>query len=101
MLIDTHAHLSHHQFDAQFPYLAREGDAFVLRTGTRAQVIRELRAAGVGACVEPAIGFSSNRRLLALGTVLSMIGVGRSIAAFNALCKRPLLRAAGLEPVRA
>ena len=39
--------------------------------------------------------------LLALGTVLSMIGVGRSIAAFNALCKRPLLRAAGLEPVRA
>ena len=39
--------------------------------------------------------------LLALGTVLSMIGVGRSIAAFNALCKHPLLRAAGLEPVRA
>lgn len=38
---------------------------------------------------------------IGLGTVLSMIGVGRAIAAFNALCKRPLLRAAGLEPVQA
>lgn len=40
--------------------------------------------------------------LLALGLTLNTeTGVGRSIAAFNALCKRPLLRAAGLEPVRA
>lgn len=38
---------------------------------------------------------------IGLGTILSMIGVGRAIAAFNALCKAPLLRAAGLEPVRA
>lgn len=37
--------------------------------------------------------------LLVLAIILT--GVGRSIAAFNALCKRPLLRAAGLEPVRA
>ena len=39
--------------------------------------------------------------LIGLGTILSMIGVGRAIAVFNALCKRPLLRAAGLEPVQA
>lgn len=80
MLIDTHAHLSHHQFDAQFPYLAREEGAFVLRTGTRAQVIQELQAAGIGACVEPAIGFSSNQKLLVLaaeypGFVYPAVGV--------------------------
>ena len=38
---------------------------------------------------------------IGLGTVLSMIGVGRAIAVFNALCKRPLQHAAGLEPARA
>lgn len=80
MLIDTHAHLSHHQFDAQFPYLAWEDESFVLHTGTRAQVIEELQAAGIGACVEPAIGFSSNRKLLALaaeypGFVFPAVGV--------------------------
>lgn len=80
MLIDTHAHLSHHQFDAQFPYLAREDESFVLRSGTRAGVIEELQAAGIGACVEPAIGFSSNRKLLALaaeypGFVYPAVGV--------------------------
>ncbi len=31
-----------------------------------------------------------------LGTVLSMVGVGRAIAGFNALCRRPLLAATGM-----
>lgn len=49
------------------------------------------------------IGFLFGNALLGigLGTVLSMIGVGRAIAVFNALCKRPLQHAAGLEPARA
>lgn len=37
--------------------------------------------------------------LLVLAILLT--GVGRAIAAFNALCKHPLLRAAGLEPAAA
>lgn len=38
---------------------------------------------------------------IGLGTVLSMIGVGRAIAAFNALCKSRLLTMAGLQPTAA
>ena len=49
------------------------------------------------------IGLAFGNALLGigLGTILSMIGAGRAIAVFNVLCKRPLLRAAGLEPVQA
>lgn len=32
-----------------------------------------------------------------LGTIISMVGVGRAIAGFNYLCKRPLLRATGMQ----
>lgn len=38
---------------------------------------------------------------IGLGTMLSMIGVGRAIAAFNALCKSRLLTMAGLQPAAA
>lgn len=31
-----------------------------------------------------------------LGTLISMVGVGRAIAGFNCLCKRPLLQATGM-----
>lgn len=46
-----------------------------------------------------AIGFAFGNPLtgVGLGTVLSMIGVGRVIAAFNALCRLPMRRCAGLE----
>ena len=45
------------------------------------------------------IGFAFGNPLtgVGLGTVLSMIGVGRVIAAFNWLCRRPMRRCAGLE----
>ncbi len=36
-----------------------------------------------------------------LGTILSMVGVGRSIAVFNGLCKPRLLAMAGLQPAAA
>lgn len=32
-----------------------------------------------------------------LGTLISMVGVGRAIAGFNFLCKRPLLRVTGMD----
>lgn len=80
MLIDTHAHLSHHLFSARFPYLAREEEGFVLRTGPLPQLVQELQAAGIGACVEPAIELGSNQRLLDLaaeypGFVFPAVGV--------------------------
>ena len=36
---------------------------------------------------------------IGLGTVISMLGVGRVVAAFNHLCKPAITRAAGLEKV--
>ncbi len=38
---------------------------------------------------------------IGLGTILSMMGVGRSIAVFNGLCKPRLLAMAGLQPAAA
>ena len=38
---------------------------------------------------------------IGLGTILSMVGVGRSIAVFNGLCKPRLLARAGLQPAAA
>lgn len=38
---------------------------------------------------------------IGLGTILSMVGVGRSIAVFNGLCKPRLLAMAGLQPAAA
>ena len=32
-----------------------------------------------------------------LGTLISMVWVGRAIAGFNCLCKRPLLRVTGMD----
>ena len=32
-----------------------------------------------------------------LGTLISMVGVGRAIAGFNFLCQRPLLRVTGMD----
>lgn len=48
--------------------------------------------------VSAAVGLLYGNPLLGigLGTVISMIGVGRVIAIFNRLCKAPLLQAAGL-----
>lgn len=38
---------------------------------------------------------------IGLGTILSMVGVGRSIAVFNALCKPRLMILSGLQPAAA
>ena len=45
------------------------------------------------------IGFCFGNLLLGvgLGTLISMVGVGRAIAAFNYLCKKPLLRITGMD----
>lgn len=80
-MIDTHIHLSHFLFDAQFPYLAldRDGNG-VIRQGTREQLIEELHAAGISCCLDPGIGITSNEKLLALaeqwpGFVYGAVGV--------------------------
>lgn len=66
-MIDTHIHLSHWMFEAQFPYLALEGGtSCVIQQGTREQLIEQMRAAGITCCIDPAIDIASNEKLLAL-----------------------------------
>ena len=66
MIIDSHIHLSHGLYRGEFPFLAPEGDRYTVCSGSRGQLIRAMRDAGVAACVEPAVEIDSNRELLAL-----------------------------------
>ena len=73
MWIDSHAHLSYYKFDTNkqkktFRYLdydPQSGD-YAVRESDREALIEALRAAGVGAVVEPAIDLDSNARVLDL-----------------------------------
>lgn len=80
-MIDTHIHLSHWMFDAQFPYLAMVGqNNYGIQRGTREQLMEQMRTAGIASCIDPAIDMTSNERLLALadqwpGFVYAAVGV--------------------------
>ncbi len=65
-MIDSHIHLSHRYFDQTFPYIRREGDGFVISSGSRDSLIAEMREQGVRCCIEPAIDADSNQRILRL-----------------------------------
>ena len=66
-MIDTHLHLSHHLFDAQFSYLARNNEGgYTIQQGTREELMGQLLAAGVSCCIDPGISIVSNEKLLTL-----------------------------------
>ncbi len=66
MIVDSHIHLSHFSYNGEFPYLSFEDSGYVIRRGTREQLIDAFRAAGIGVCVEPGIDIASNGRVLSL-----------------------------------
>ena len=68
MIIESHAHLTHMKFDGFFRYLDydRAAGLYTVCKGDRAALIGRMRAAGVGAVVEPAIDLASNRALMDL-----------------------------------
>ena len=80
-MIDTHLHLSHHLFDAQFSYLARNNEGgYTIQQGTREELMGQLLAAGVSCCIDPGISIVSNEKLLTLaerwpGFVYGAVGV--------------------------
>lgn len=56
MIIDSHSHYYHHNFDGEFPYLCEtDGNASIGRSN-RETLLSELRSAGVVGFVEPSIG---------------------------------------------
>ena len=65
-MIDSHFHLSSKKFNQTFPYIAMEGDNYVIHYGNRESLIDEMNNAGITLCIEPAIDVDSNRLLLEL-----------------------------------
>lgn len=80
-IIDSHIHLSHIKFDGEFTILTyAEGEYATVQHYTRAQLANDLRAAGISACIDPAIDITSNARVLAAaqefpGFVYPAVGV--------------------------
>lgn len=66
MIIDSHIHLSHFLYDNTFPFVSIDGNEFTVSTGTRDQLIQQLKTAGIEACIDPGIDIISNHRLLCL-----------------------------------
>lgn len=66
MIVDSHIHLSHFSYNGEFPYLSFEDGDYVIRRGTREQLIEAFKSAGIEYCVEPAIGIESNSDILSL-----------------------------------
>ena len=80
MIVDSHIHLSHFLYNGEFPYLSFEDGSYVIRRGTREQLIESFRSAGIEFCVDPAIDIASNGSILALaedfpGFLFSAVGV--------------------------
>ena len=63
MLIDSHIHLSNYAFDNEFPFLEIEDGNLVLSAGNREELIDLCKAAGIQACIDPAIEFETNEKL--------------------------------------
>ena len=63
MIIESHAHYSHHKFDQTFRYLSYKNGNFSIEEGNRYNIIERLKETGVAASVEPAIGIESNEKV--------------------------------------
>ena len=79
-MVDSHIHLSHFLYNGEFPYLSFEGGDYVIRRGTREQLIESFKSMGINFCVDPAIDITSNYNILSLterfpGFLFSAVGV--------------------------
>ena len=65
MIIDSHAHLTHYQFENVFPFLSvNDNGECVRRDGNRHELLDLMKKQGIAAVIEPAISFFSNEHIL-------------------------------------
>ena len=64
MIVDSHAHYSHENFNGTFPALEFEGNHYAVRELDRDTLLNRLWNSGVACSIEPAIELDSNRKLL-------------------------------------
>lgn len=64
MIIDSHAHYSHHRFDGTFTYLRSGENGYTVVQGDRESLLQNLD--GISLVLEPGIGFESNELTAAL-----------------------------------
>lgn len=60
MIIDSHAHLTHYQFNQVFRYLCARETSYTVENGTLSDVINACQGQGIIGSIEPAISFESN-----------------------------------------
>lgn len=78
-MIDSHIHMSYRYFDQTFPYIAMDGEQYVIFDGNRDSLIAEMKKQGITCCIDPAINVDSNELLLRLsresdGFILPAVG---------------------------
>ena len=78
-MIDSHIHMSYRYFDQTFPYIAMDGEQYVIFDGNRDSLIAEMKKQGITCCIDPAIDVDSNELLLRLsresgGFILPAVG---------------------------
>ena len=65
-MIDSHIHLSYKLYNQVFPYINTVDGNYMIEYGSRDELIKLEKNAGVACCIEPAIDVNSNRLLLDL-----------------------------------
>lgn len=68
MIIESHAHYSHPRYAGEFTYV---NETFDLCQGTVADLVENMRNAGIGLCIEAGIDLNSVERQLALSHAFS------------------------------
>lgn len=66
MIIDSHAHYSHKNFDNTYRYLSRENGEYAICEGNLGDIFRKMTENGIDAFIEPGITLESNYKLLEL-----------------------------------
>ena len=69
MIIESHAHYSHHKFDQTFRYLSYKNGHFSVEEGNKWDLIENFKERGIAASVEPAIGIESNEKIHQLSEI--------------------------------
>lgn len=69
MIIESHAHYSHHKFDQTFRFLSYKNGQFSIEEGNKWDLIEGFKEKGVAASIEPAIGIESNDKIHHLSSI--------------------------------
>ena len=71
MIIDSHAHYSHHLYDGDFTYLDWQQGQYVVREGNRRSMLEEMKRRGICACLEAGVSLDKTQAQLQVAAEFS------------------------------